>query len=246
MPGASRTGRRSSGRQLAQLPLKLALADHARFATFVAGGNAAAVEHLRALANGAAETLWLWGPAGCGKTHLLQAACRAATAAGRRAMYVPLDGTDAALLAGLESVDVLALDDVQRVAGGEAWEDALFVILNEFSPQRGGLVLAAATSAAGCGFRLPDLASRAAGAVSYRLKPLEDDQRALALRLHAEARGLELGPAAAEYLLRRVDRDMPVLAAWLDRLDRESLIEQRRLTIPFIRERLARGPASGE
>jgi DnaA family protein len=231
---------------LAQLPLKLALADYARFETFVAGGSTAAVEHLQATAAGAADSLWLWGPVGCGKTHLLQAACRAASVAGRRAMYVRLDGAEAALLAGLENVDLLALDDVDRVAGDATWERALFVIVNEFLPPRGGLLLAATTSAAGCGFRLPDLASRAAGAVSYRLKPLEDGERALALRLHAEARGLELEPAAAEYLLKRVERGMPALAAWLDRLDRESLIEQRRLTIPFIRERLANGPASDE
>ena len=42
--------------------------------------------------------------------------------------------------------------------------------------------------------------------------------------------------------LRRVDRDMRVLKAWLDRLDRDSLVEQRRLTIPFIRERLTSRP----
>ena len=194
---------------MAQLPLNLALADHARFATFVAGGSAAAVEHLRAVATGSTDTLWLWGPVGCGKTHLLQAACHAASAAGRRAMYVRLDGADPALLSGLESVDLLALDDVQRVAGAAAWERALFVILNEFLPRRGGLLLAATASAAGCGFRLPDLASRAGGAVSYRLRPLEDAERVLALRLHAEARGLDLEPAAAEYLLKRVEREEP-------------------------------------
>jgi DnaA family protein len=224
---------------LAQLPLKLALADHASFATFVAGDNAAAVRHVQAVAAGAADTLWLWGAAGCGKSHLLQAACRAATVNGRRAIYVALGSAAPDMLTGLDGLDVVALDDVERVAGQDDWEIALFGLLNEFLGRRGGLVLAAATSPAAAGFRLADLASRAAGAVSYRLKALGDGERALAVRLHAEARGLELEPAAAEYLLRRVDRDMRVLTGWLDRLDRASLIEQRRLTIPFIRERLA-------
>jgi DnaA family protein len=226
--------------------LKLDLADYARFETFVAGDNAAAVGHVRAVTAGAGDTLWLWGAVGCGKTHLLQAACRDATAGGRRAMYVPLESTDPAILAGLENLDVLALDNVERIAGDAAAEHALFVVLNEFLARRGALLLAAGMAANACGFRLPDLASRAGGAVSYRLKALADDERAVALQLHAAARGLELEPAAAEYLLKRVDRGMPALAAWLDRLDRASLIEQRRLTIPFIRERLASGPASGE
>jgi DnaA family protein len=230
---------------LGQLPLQLALADHSSFATFVAGDNGAATQHVRSVAAGTPDTLWLWGAAGCGKTHLLQAACRAAAASGRRAIYVALGSAAPEILAGLDSLDLVALDDVEGVAGNEEWEAALFGLLNEFLGRRGGLLLAAATSAAAAGFRLPDLASRAAGAVGYRLKALGDAERALAVRLHAEARGLELEPAAADYLLRRVDRDMRALTGWLDRLDRASLIEQRRLTIPFIRERLTEEAGGG-
>jgi DnaA family protein len=226
---------------VAQLPLKLALPDYARFATFVAGGNGPAVEHARAVATAGGDTLWLWGAAGCGKTHLLQAACRAATDAGRRAMYLSLTDAEPDMLAGLETVELLALDGVQRAAGDGAWEAALFVVLNEFLQRRGGLLLASEVSASGAGFRLHDLASRAAGAVSYRLQALDDAGRAAALRRHAGARGIELEPAAADYLLKRVERGMPALTAWLERLDRESLAEQRRITIPFIRERLAAG-----
>jgi DnaA-homolog protein len=230
---------------LAQLALALKLADHASFETFVEGANAAAVRHVAAVAAGASDVLWLWGPAGTGKTHLLQAACRAASKP-TRAMYVPLAEVDASLLSGLEAVDLLALDDVQRVAGSAEWERSLFVLLNEFVAHRGALLIGAQTPAAGAGFALPDLRSRAAGAIAYRLEPLTDEQRATALRLHADARGLELGPAAADYLLKRVDRDMRSLTAWLDRLDRDSLAEQRRLTIPFIRARVARETPSGE
>ena len=226
---------------MAQLPLALTLADHASFATFVVGDNHATVQHVRAVAGGAGETLWLWGAAGCGKSHLLQAACRAAAADGARAMYVALGSAHPDLLVGLESLDLLALDDVDAVAGNAAWEDPLFGVLDEFLSRRGGLLLAAAASPTAAGFTLADLRSRAAGAVGYRLKALGDSERALAVRLHAEARGLELEPAAADYLLRRVDRDMRALTAWLDRLDRDSLVEQRRLTIPFIRERLTGG-----
>lgn len=224
---------------MAQLALKLVLPDYARFETFVAGANVAAIEHVRSVAARGGDTLWLWGAAGCGKSHLLQAACRAATEAGRRAMYLTLGDAAPGMLSGLEAVDLLALDGVERAAGESEWEQALFVLLNEFLQRRGGLLLAAEVSAAGAGFRLRDLASRAAGAVGYRLQPLDDEGRAAALRTHAAARGLELEPAAADYLLKRVERGMPALAEWLDRLDRESLAAQRRITIPFIRERLA-------
>jgi DnaA family protein len=223
---------------LAQLPLELALDDHATFGTFVSGGNAAAVEHVRSLAAGGGETVWLWGGTGAGKTHLLQAACRAASAAERRAMYIALPAASPAILADLEHVDLLAIDDLQTVAGDFAWEQPLFVILNAFLSRNGALLLSANAPSAQCGFRLADLASRGAGAVTYRLAPLADADRAAAVRVHATARGLELDAAAAEFLLKRVARDMTALIQWLARLDRASLTAQRRLTIPFIREQL--------
>jgi DnaA family protein len=107
-------------------------------------------------------------------------------------------------------------------------------------------LLAARTAAAAAGFALPDLASRAAGAIAYRLQPLADDDRVSALLGHAAARGLELERSAAEYLLHRVNRDMAELGRWLDRLDRASLIEQRKLTIPFIRSLLTAEPGRDE
>jgi DnaA-homolog protein len=226
---------------MSQLPLALKLADHARLATFVVGRNASAVKHVGAVAGGAAETLWLSGPSGCGKTHLLQAGCRAAADAGRRAMYLALDDAQAVpgMLAGLDALDLLAVDRVDAAAGQPAWERGLFLILNDFASRRGGLLLAARPTAQATPFELPDLASRAAGAVSYRLQPLEDAERVEALIVHAEARGLALDRAVAEYLLNRVDRDMGVVGRWLDRLDSASLAEQRRITIPFVRELLS-------
>jgi len=231
---------------LAQLPLALALADHASFATFVRGSNGPAVEHAHALAEGRPDTVWLWGPAGSGKSHLLQAACRAATTAQKRAMYVALPAAAPAILADLESVELLAIDDLHAIAGDVEWERPLFGILNAFLSRNGALLLAAAAPASRCGFHLADLASRGAGAVNYRLAPLDDEDRTAALRLHAAARGLELETPAAEFLLRRVARDMSAVIDWLTRLDQASLSAQKRLTIPFIREQLVRAGVGAE
>ena len=161
-------------------------------------------------------------------------------------MYVSLPASSPAILADLEQVDLLAIDDADSVAGDLAWERPLFTILNAFLASPGGLLLSAAAPAARCGFGLPDLASRGAGAVTYRLAPLSDEDRAAALKRHAAARGLELEDAAAEFLLKRVARDMRVLTDWLARLDRASLSAQRRLTIPFIREHLKEAGAPTE
>jgi DnaA family protein len=157
-------------------------------------------------------------------------------------MYVALDPAARLrpdVLRGLDALDLLALDQVDRVAGDLEWEKELFVLLNAFLAREGGLLLAGRLAPATAGWTLPDLASRAAGAVVYRLEALDDDDQIAALIGHARARGLDLDRAAAEYLLHRVARDMSGLTAWLERLDSASLIAQRRLTIPFIRELLA-------
>jgi DnaA-homolog protein len=232
-----------------QLPLAVTLDAHASFATFVAGSsNEPAIEHVRALSTAqSGEIVWVWGSRGCGKSHLLQAACRAADAAGKRSMYLAL-GSDPEivpeLLADLDALDLLALDQVDRAAGSPAWESRLFAVLNGFQSREGCLLMAAADAPSAVGFSLADLASRATGAVVYRLRPLAEQERIEALLLHARHRGLELDAAAARYLQARVARDMPTLCAWLSKLDEASLAAQRKLTIPFIREWLVASEAA--
>jgi DnaA family protein len=221
-----------------QLPLALRLDRHASFESFEAAGNAAAVAHLEAAAAGAGrDPIWLWGEAGAGKTHLLQAACRRAAEAGLRAMYLVRDAQiEPALLSELERVDLVAVDDLERMAGDPVWEESLFALVDARYQGAGALIMAADRSPAALPFRLPDLASRAAGTVVYRLAGLDDQERLTAVVRHAALMGLELDAATAGYLIRRVERDMRALIGWLERIDRAALIAQRRVTVPFIRE----------
>ena len=227
----------------AQMPLPLRLDKHALFSTFVAGANAAAVAHVAAVAaRKRGDIVWLWGGAGSGKTHLLQAACRDAHEKSASSMYLPLrewQNVHTDQLLGAEHLGLVAIDDVDAVAGKPEWEARLFSLFNEFHG-RGGLLLAARGAPTATPFRLGDLASRAAGAIVYRLRDLDEEQQLTALVGHASRRGLELDAATARFLQSRVQRGMTELCEWLDRLDRASLAAQRRLTIPFVREILAR------
>jgi DnaA family protein len=56
-----------------------------------------------------------------------------------------------------------------------------------------------------------------------------------ALVYRARARGLELPVETAQFMLRRFPRDLPTLFALFETLDVASLVEQRRLTIPFVK-----------
>ena len=218
-----------------QLALGVRLRAGAVFESFAAGQNSELITALRAEVP---TPLWLWGAHGSGKTHLLQAAC---AAAGNAAGYFPLDRSLALppeALSGFERNRLLCIDDVDRVAGDAAWERALFGLFNEAAELRTRLIFAAAVAPRQAQWVLDDWRSRAAACVVYQLRELDDAGRLEALRLRAAQRGLQLPHETSEYLLKRMPRDLPSLFEILDALDEASMVEQRRLTIPFIRDAL--------
>jgi DnaA family protein len=220
------------------------LSDRARLESFVTGSNVEAIATLQTLlAAQGAGALWIWGPPGSGRSHLMQAACARVAPAG----YFPLKdlgplGPEA--LAGAAGLALVAIDDVQHVAGDDAWERALLFLYREIEAVAGRLVLAASDAPARSGFRLPDLASRLGAMPALALRPLDEAGQREALRLRAALRGLTLPEETASYLQRRHPRDMPTLLALLEKLDVASLSAQRRLTIPFIRQALGEEGAS--
>ena len=232
-----------------QLPLGVSLRSDAVFESFAPGANAEILDALRGPGD---SPLWLWGAAKTGKTHLLQALCAAAAtvsgahgpaarlpAAPRPAAYFPMERSLALppeALAGFENCQVLCVDDVDAVAGDEAWERALFRLFNEASEQGSRLVFGAGAAPRQPAWVLEDWRSRAASCVVYQIRELDEAGRGEALRLRAGQRGLDLPPETAEYLLRRVPRDLGSLFDILDRLDEASMVAQRRLTVPFIRD----------
>jgi DnaA-homolog protein len=223
-----------------QLALGVRLRADALFESFWPGGNG---EIVAALQMPSTVPLWLWGAHGSGKTHLLQAVCAAAGAAasGAPAAYFPLTRSLALppeALAGFERTPVLCVDDVDAVAGDLAWERALFRLFNDAAELRTRLIFAAAGPPRQSDWSLEDWRSRAAACVVYQLHELDDDGRIEALRLRAAQRGLQLPYETSEYLLKRMPRDLRSLFEILDQLDEASLVAQRRLTIPFIRDAL--------
>ncbi len=218
-----------------QLALSVKLRDGAAFASFVVGANAEAVAALR---DGVGRLVWLWGAHGAGKTHLLQAICAAATA---RSAYFPLNrgvGLPPEALQGFETARTLCLDDVDAVAGDAAWERTLFELFNESAELDTRLIFAACAAPRTLAWCLPDWRSRSAACTVYQLRPLDESGRLQALRHRAAQRGLVLPADTAEYLLKRMPRDLASLLDVLDQLDDASLAAQRRLTVPFIRDAL--------
>lgn len=220
-------------RRSAQTALPLDLPARSTFDAFCVGTNAELVERLRRQRERFA-CVWLFGGAGVGKTHLLQAVCLSRP----RSAYIPA----ARISAAGASIDAygdclnVAIDDVQHWLNDRAAEVALFDLYNRVLANEGELLLTADRSPRELVFALNDLSSRFAAAACYHVAPLEDQGKAQLLVKNAKERGLLLSDDVVFFLLSRIGRDQRHLLDILEQLDRSSLAAQRRITIPFVRE----------
>jgi len=220
-----------------QLILDLLPAPPPSLENFVVGRNAAALEALRHCEGGRA--VYLWGPAGVGRSHLLHGVCQH-----MNGLYHDSDSA-AALheLATSEtmSVPLVAVDDVQALdAEGQA---ALFALYNRwresaYTRQAFALVLAGDRSPLAMDVR-EDLRTRLGWDLVFRLEQLSDEERAQALQSRAAERGLKLSPDVVTWLLTHHERDMSRLTSLVDALDRYSLARHRAITLPLLKDLLA-------
>ncbi|NDK39177.1 DnaA regulatory inactivator Hda [Pseudoxanthomonas gei] len=222
-----------------QLPLALRYPPDQRLESFFAA-PAGAIAQLQALAQTrGADWLYLAGASGTGKTHLALALCAAAAQAGRRPAYLPLLAASGRLrdaLDALEGNDVVALDGLEAIAGHRDDEVALFDFHNRARSAGLNVLYTAQDVPGSLALSLPDLRSRLSQNTRIVLNQLDDAARAELLRDRARRRGLVLEETAIDWMLARTDRGLASLLALLDRLDRESLAAQRRITVPFLRQ----------
>ncbi len=227
-----------------QLPLGIRLREDVTFDNFLFGEANREVKHT--LSEGKQPFVYLWGPRGSGKSHLLQAMMHHAAGRQEAAAYLPLGKLDKLspdYLQGLEQLPLICIDDIDHAAGHTQWEEALFHLYNRARVAETRLVVTAGNSPLNTPIHLPDLRSRLGWGMTLRLTPLDDDGKLAVLQQRARARGMELPPEVGRYLLRRISRDMESISTWLERLDEQSLADQRKLTIPFVRNLLAGGKA---
>jgi DnaA family protein len=228
-------------RQHDQLPLLVQLRDDATLDNFLPTADTAPLIALlkRQSAQEGEAVVFLHGAAGSGKSHLLQACCHLV---GESALYLPLAEFSAyppaEVLAGVETLALVALDDLDAVVGHEAWEMALFDLYNRAREWGCSLLIAANSTPRNLNVQLPDLRSRLSWGVVYHLPAPGDDEKRAILRFRAQRRGLQMSEDVVAYILARAPRDLELLLEVLDRLDRASLAHQRALSIPFIKQAL--------
>ncbi len=222
-----------------QLPLAVQLRDDATFDNFYSESNTLLLNQLQQQLAGGERYIYLFGSNGSGRSHLLQAACHRASALDRTSVYLPLaelrDYAPEALFEGLEQLSLVCLDDLHCVIGQVNWEEQLFHLFNRLADKGVALLVAADRAVRVLDTTLDDLSSRLNWGSVYQLVTPDDSQRLSIFQFRARERGLNVSDEVGRFIYHRCQRDMNALLAALDRLDKASITQQRRLTIPFVK-----------
>ncbi len=236
----------------AQLPLKIGLNEESCFETYVAEleSVAMAVVKLQAsLLQSQGSFFILMGEEGAGKTHLLQAACRFYTETQGQghhtsSVYLPLSDKTLplvpAILEGLEDIGMVCIDDVSEIIGDEKWELALASLI--IKSQSAGKKLLISTSGDMNDWPIVTKELSIAMMMVYPVKLALLQNRVEiveALKKRSERLGFDVSTEVGNYLVKQFDNDFIEVLAIFKLIENASIVEKRRITLPFIKKVLS-------
>jgi len=220
-----------------QIPLAIGSPQLHTFDGYVPGANASALAYLRALAaslpqstGSLAAPVYLWGPHGSGKTHLLRALADAANERGQRVGW--FDAASAVPWHFDEGWSLLLLDACEALDAGQ--QQAAFTLFIEAGTHGTPIAAAGAVPPIDLPLR-DDLRTRLAWGHVFALEALAESDARAALRREADRRGIFLSDDVMDYLLTRFSRDLQHLMALLERLDEFALSQRRAVTVPLLK-----------
>lgn len=199
---------------------------------FLVGDNAQLLHHLREIKTQKSTSpfIYLWGPNGSGKTHLLK---------GTAALLATKVTTGKDRFVFRPESQAIIMDDIQCLTAYSQVQ-----LFNAFNSNLQGqlpqhIVLAGSAHPADLKIR-EDLQTRIEAGLCLRIVPLTDDEKIQALQRIATSRGLELSAEVIDYALRNFQRDMGSLTALLDGLDRFSLEQKKPVSVHLLRHWMRR------
>jgi DnaA-homolog protein len=208
--------------------------------SFITGDNQELVALIKLITNKEKNhRLYIWGESGTGKSHLLQAACKAATDNNLQVAYIPLkqiSELSAEMLHDLGELDLVCVDDLESVIGQIEWQQGLTWLYNELRDNNHSMIISGNKTPTTIELEVEDLKSRLGWDQVVQIQSPSDELKIEILKQKANARSFELSDEVIEFLIRRVDRSLSSLIEILDKIDHASLAEKRKITIPFVKE----------
>lgn len=219
-----------------QLLLDIKIAPSPSLANFEPGRNVEVLQLLQNILQGREKErfIYLWGDRGCGKSHLLRATTAAYTQKSLKAVY--FSARQQHEFSAIGTMDCIAIDDLDQLDA--AAQVALFNLYNQLRDHGETLLLMSGMAAPMHMTMRQDLVTRLGWGLVYHVLELTEEEKIQAMKRYANDRGFQLPEEICIYLLRHGKRDLPSLMMTLDALDRYSLIHQRQITVPLVRELL--------
>jgi chromosomal replication initiation ATPase DnaA len=176
--------------------------------------------------------LTIYGPKGCGKSHLAAVwaeRCEAQSLSVSQVTSVPATTL-------IEQGKNLVIDRLDLLVGDPESEEKLFHLYNSFQRDELFLLFMSHVSPQKLDFVIPDLASRLRASPVAQIEPPDDEllSRVLAKRLHDS--GLNAPQNVVSYAVIRTERSWAAINRLVESILTKATSEKRPVTIPLIRD----------
>ena len=211
----------------------------------VCGGNKTAYQFARKLAaeDGAENLLYIYGPEGSGKTHLLSALGSSIGGSylsfkNAEALYrgdYPTEGASR-LSERCQEAKALVLDDLHLLPDKQGVRVELWELFNAFYSSGRKIALAGLVPPKELPHLDGHLTSRLLWGLVARLDVSDDDSRRMILKKLAEDRQMLLPDEVIDQMLIRVRRDIPSLVYALETINRFAIATKRKVGLRLAKE----------
>jgi chromosomal replication initiator protein len=207
----------------------------------VCDGNAGALQFSRRLADphDPENLLYIYGPAGSGKSHLLQSIGMVMGAHGSGAIpYLSFREpvTAAELSCRFDQAEALIVDDLHLMPDDGGMRAALWQVFNDFHSSGRKIVMAGLHAPRELPFLDDHLVSRLLWGLVARVDVSDDHSRRMILKKIAGDRQVRIPDDVVDFILMTTSREVGDLISAFDSVFRLSMVLKRRITLPLARE----------
>ena len=174
--------------------------------------------------------LFIYGGAGLGKTHLLQAIGHMAQSSNAQVLYVSGEQFTNDFINAIReqktdefrnkyrSVDMLMIDDIQFIGGKEQTEESFFHTFNELHNSNRQIVITSDRPPKSMPLLEDRLRSRFEWGLIVDIQPPELETRLAILKAKAEKAGAEIPPDVLEFIAQQIKKNIRELEGGLNRV----------------------------
>jgi len=207
----------------------------------VCDGNAGALQYARRIADpdNPENLLYIHGPAGSGKTHLLKAIAQ--NIGGNSKLAAPYHScrnpfTAEELLDRFTRADALIVDDLHLIPDDKSLRSALWQIFNDYHSSGRKIALAGMYAPRELPYLDDHLVSRLLWGLVTRVDVSDDHSRQMILKKIAADRQILIPDDVVDFILMTTSREVDDLISTFESLFRLSMTSKRRITLALARE----------